>query len=104
MEIGWFQLENLFLSRNLFYSVLDLRKDPRPTGRAHLDDLFLKAVKLGKEDPGTYLQKEKLSGIHPVILLCENGRRSEKAARQLEKLGFTQVYVLEGGEAGLLSE
>ena len=104
MEIGWFQLENLFLSRNLFYSIFDLRSQPRTLGLAHLDPILEQAVKIAGKDVGAYLEKENLPKIHPIILLCENGRGSAKTARQLEALGFTQVYVLEDGEVGLLSE
>ncbi len=38
------------------------------------------------------LDKEK-----PVMLYCRSGRRSAAAARELEALGFKEIYDLEGG-------
>jgi rhodanese-related sulfurtransferase len=35
----------------------------------------------------------------PVIVVCESGNRSEKAAAALRKQGFGQVYSLSGGMA-----
>ncbi len=33
----------------------------------------------------------------PVYIYCRTGNRSEKASRKLTKLGFTQIYDLQGG-------
>lgn len=104
MEIGWFQLENLFLSRNLFYTVIDLRQDPKVLGKEHIDRILESSVKLKLEDIPAFIHGEKLPSVHPFVLLDEDGRKAKKAAVQLEKLGFSQVYILEDGEAGLLSE
>ncbi|MBI4971679.1 MAG: rhodanese-like domain-containing protein [Candidatus Omnitrophica bacterium] len=38
------------------------------------------------------LKKEK-----PVYLLCRSGNRASQAAVKLEKLGFSEVHVMEGG-------
>ncbi|HEY5800900.1 MAG TPA: rhodanese-like domain-containing protein [Burkholderiaceae bacterium] len=35
----------------------------------------------------------------PVIVVCQTGVRSAKAAAQLEKAGFTEAYSLDGGVA-----
>lgn len=51
----------------------------------NIDDVnFLQAVQ--------YLDKSK-----PVYLYCRSGKRSNKAAKKLDSLGFQKVYDLEGG-------
>ncbi|WP_027067550.1 rhodanese-like domain-containing protein [Maribacter sp. Hel_I_7] len=40
---------------------------------------------------------EKLDKDKPVYVYCRSGARSQKAARKLLKLGFSQVYDLKGG-------
>ncbi len=43
------------------------------------------------------LQFGKLAKDQPVYLYCRSGMRSQKAARRLVKLGFEQIYDLQGG-------
>ncbi|KWB36555.1 sulfurtransferase [Burkholderia ubonensis] len=35
----------------------------------------------------------------PVLLVCQNGQQSQKAARAVEAAGYAEVHVLEGGVA-----
>lgn len=49
--------------------------------------------------------KERLPRIEklksqPVIVVCENGKRSQAAAAFLRKSDFTQVFSLDGGMSG----
>ncbi|MEM6298129.1 MAG: rhodanese-like domain-containing protein [Bacteroidota bacterium] len=44
------------------------------------------------EDGVADLNKER-----PVFVYCQGGVRSAKAAKELEKMGFKEVYDLEGG-------
>ena len=48
---------------------------------------------------------EKLKSV-PIILSCDTGQRAGPAAQKLREMGFTEVFVLQGGlnawrEAGL---
>ncbi|MBU3613429.1 rhodanese-like domain-containing protein [Polynucleobacter sp. Latsch14-2] len=43
------------------------------------------------------LEKMKLDRKHPVVLVCENGSQSRKAIGDVQKLGFAEVAILEGG-------
>ena len=99
MEIGWFQLENLFLSRNLFFTLLDLRADPKLTGEADFDHVLKTAHKLKAEDIENQLAKLAVPKQYPIVLICEDGRRSKKAAQRLEKQGYAQVYILGAADA-----
>ena len=40
---------------------------------------------------------EKLEREKPVYLYCRSGARSQKAARRLTGMGFTQIFDLKGG-------
>lgn len=42
-------------------------------------------------------QMSKLNKEKPVYIYCRSGNRSIKAANLLAKLGFTEIYDLEGG-------
>ncbi|MDF0707873.1 rhodanese-like domain-containing protein [Flagellimonas okinawensis] len=39
----------------------------------------------------------KINKEKPVYLYCQSGNRSQRAARKLVKMGFTEVYDLRGG-------
>ena len=40
---------------------------------------------------------EKMDKSKPVYLYCRSGARSQKAARRLVDMGFSQIYDLKGG-------
>lgn len=101
MDIGLFQLENLIVTRTKFV-FLDLRE--RVETSAELKSILNEAVRVATGEIEKYLKENQIPQAAPIVLLCEKGKASSKAARQLEALGYTQVYVVTRGEAGLLSE
>lgn len=50
------------------------------------------------------LEASKISKDKQVIMQCRSGKRSAAAAQQLEQLGYTNVYNLEGGIIAWASE
>lgn len=40
---------------------------------------------------------EKLDKSQPIYLYCRSGARSQKAARKLAGMGFSEIYDLQGG-------
>lgn len=40
---------------------------------------------------------EKLDRNQPIYIYCQSGNRSQKAAKVLVSLGFTEIYDLRGG-------
>ena len=40
---------------------------------------------------------EKLDKNTPIVLYCRSGRRSSLSAKKLSKLGFKEIYNLDGG-------
>lgn len=43
---------------------------------------------------------EKLDKDKPVYVYCQAGGRSNKAAKIMKKMGFTEIYDLKGGYSG----
>lgn len=41
--------------------------------------------------------KDKIETTQILIVYCSSGKRSKKAQKKLEKMGYEQVYNLEGG-------
>lgn len=46
---------------------------------------------------GVVIESDKIATDKPVIVMCRSGKRSGVAIAQLEQLGFTDLYNLEGG-------
>jgi len=83
--------------------LLDVRT---PAEHAEIHVPGVKLIPLDQLDP------TELTGVHgiardqPLFVLCRTGSRAKQAAQQLEKGGFSQCHVVEGGtmawaEAGL---
>jgi rhodanese-related sulfurtransferase len=72
--------------------VLDLR--PEEAFKAG----HLPGAKLGNAAGLTAaIEKLKLDRKHPLVLVCETGSQSRKALAEVQKLGFAEVGVLDGG-------
>ncbi len=50
------------------------------------------------------LTKKKAPKDYAIVLFCPDGRISLKLNTELEKLGYTNVYVFDGGYAQLVTE
>lgn len=102
MEIGLFQLENLFLSPSRFL-FFDLRTEKRPVAPS-IDQYLSRATAIEPNELGAHLQAQNTPHEFPILLLCQDGGTSAEIARGLEAAGYTNIYVVTGGVAGLLSE
>ena len=72
--------------------VLDVR-DPAEYEKGHM--LNARNIALGElQARATELEKHKAK---PLIVVCDNGNRSGRAATALRKQGFEQVFTLSGG-------
>ncbi|MGE0526607.1 MAG: rhodanese-like domain-containing protein [Bdellovibrionales bacterium] len=102
MEIGLFQLENLFLvpSRWVF---IDIRESHGPV-EPQVESLLRKATPLSRREVRVHLERCGADREAPIVIVCETGASSAEVARELERAGFNQVYIVAGGVAGLLSE
>jgi rhodanese-related sulfurtransferase len=46
---------------------------------------------------GIMIETEKIAKDKPVVVMCRSGKRSAAAIMQLEQLGYTNLYNLQGG-------
>lgn len=102
VELGLFQLENLFQNPNRF-SFFDLRRERKPS-TPQIEKLLKQAIEASAHDLVERLTAEKVAKEHPIVLVCETGATSAQLARELESAGFEQIYIVAGGVEGLLSE
>lgn len=102
MEIGLFQLENLIHSHAQFL-FLDVRETRIPIP-VSIEQLLSSAIKVGVKEVAGYLQKNLPHPQAPVILLSEDGKSAATLSSALESAGYGNIYVIEGGVEGLLSE
>ncbi len=94
--LGEYQLRNLIKNQVLF-----LYLDFRPPGtRAKQNPghwIFRGSVPCTFDAVAEQAARQALTKEHPIVLICENGETSMTAARELEKLGYSNVFVLRGG-------
>jgi rhodanese-related sulfurtransferase len=84
-------------------SLLDVRT-PAEHDEVHVPGVRL--VPLDRLDPGELASVDGFAKDRPVYILCRSGNRARQAAEKLEKSGFAECHVVEGGttawmEAGL---
>jgi rhodanese-related sulfurtransferase len=101
--LGLFQLESLIQARPSF-SFFDIRIRPQIVGIPQVQAVLDQAQVARRELLLTNLKNQKARKEDPIILLCEDGRLSLSAAEELEREGFSQVYVVDGGLDALLRE
>ena len=53
---------------------------------------------------GILIEADKIAKDKPVIVQCRSGKRSAAAIMQLEQLGYTNLYNLQGGILAWQSE
>jgi len=72
--------------------IVDVRT-PGEFAQGHLAN----AVNINVNTPDFITKINELDKNKPVLLYCLSGARSKRAARQLQQLGFQEIYDLQGG-------
>lgn len=80
------------LAQDSTIQLVDVRT-PEEFATGHIDGAM--NINYWGDDFQTAIQK--LDKKRPVLLYCKSGVRSSKAAAVMQKLGFTELYNLEGG-------
>ncbi len=87
------ELANL-LKKHVNLIILDVRQPQERTGQlGKIPDSV--NIPLQEIEPG--LAKLDLPAETPIVLLCRTQNRSQAAYRKLSQMGFTNLYVLQGG-------
>ncbi len=102
-SIGFFQLENLIVSRSTFV-FLDVGTDGSEVLPEPLDKYVKHAVKVEPAGLNDHLTQLAVGKERPIVLISQTEAKSAVAAQALEAAGYTNVYIIEGGVVGLLSE
>ena len=74
--------------------LIDVRK-PEEVAEGKIDG----AVNIDYTDSSFPQKIAELDKSQPYFVYCKSGKRSSDAAQQMEKLGFENIFVLEGGYA-----
>ena len=72
--------------------LIDVRT-PEEYAQGHLKN----AVNINFYDPTFANDMDELDKSKELYIYCRSGKRSGKASKQLENMGFTKVYDLQGG-------
>ena len=59
------------------------------------------AINIPLQDIGTRIEREVKNKNEIIIVYCEHGGRSRKACYKIQKLGYTNIYNLKNGIAGV---
>jgi rhodanese-related sulfurtransferase len=103
-KINFFQLDNLinnrvpFMFYNMSTSIADWYNS---VNKMHVQN-YEKMVQ--EKDVIADLQNSNAPKEYAVVLLCPDGRTSMKLYAELNKMGFTNVYVVDGGYQQLMTE
>lgn len=98
--VGEYQLRNLIKNQVVFL-YFDLRESGVSAGEKSGDPLFQNSQNASEDELPKLVSEQASSKDHPIVLICENGEKSMRAALELEKLGYLNVFVLRGGTSSL---
>jgi len=110
--IGFFQFDNLVKGRVPFLFV-NLNVDTSALYphiyKMHLERMLLSIPdqSIGTMEPAeivSFIQDQKILAHQAIVLLCEDGKRSEQVACALETANYANVFVIAGGWQKLLEE
>ncbi len=100
-SVSWFQIENLLINR-IYFLFIDMSLNEGP------GELPPELRELRRVIPAERVVEEVQTLIsspdQPVILLCEDGKRSGPVAETLGALGLTNVFIVSGGAQDLINE
>ncbi|MGZ3724627.1 MAG: rhodanese-like domain-containing protein [Pseudobdellovibrio sp.] len=103
-QINFYQLDNLINNRVpfMFYNMSSSLTDwYTSVSRMHVTnhELLVKPDEV-LSDVG----QKKVPKDYAIVLLCNDGRTSIKLSSELEKLAYTNVYVVNGGYQQIVTE
>lgn len=103
-KINFFQLDNLINNRVpfIFYNLsTSIAEWYNSVNKMHVQN-YEKLVQEG--EVLTDLQTNKVPKDFAIVLLCPDGQLSMKLYAELQKLAYTNVYVVDGGYQQLVTE
>ncbi|WP_298264825.1 rhodanese-like domain-containing protein [uncultured Lutibacter sp.] len=81
-----------FKEKSINKTIIDIRT-PNEFLEGHIDG----AVNINYFDKNFLDEISKLDKTKPIFMYCRSGNRTSSASKKISKLGFEQVYDLQGG-------
>jgi rhodanese-related sulfurtransferase len=103
-KIGFYQLSNLvenrvpFLFLNLSTNIADWFT---LMAKMHVE---VWQVMLSESQIEAELHQRQIPKDFAIVILCPDGKQSEKIAADLEKKGYTNVYLIDGGYQQMVTD
>ncbi len=103
-KIGYYQLNNLIENRVPFI-FFNYGTDLAPWYTS-IQKLHVEAwqVMLTESQTQSELDSRKIPKDFAILLLCQDGKQSERIAKDLEKKGYTNVYLIDGGYQQMVTD
>lgn len=103
-KIGYYQLNNLIENRVpfLFFNYgTDLTPWYQSIQKLHVEAW---QVMLTESQTQSELDSRKIPKDFAILLLCQDGKQSARIAADLEKKGYTNVYLIDGGYQQMVTD
>lgn len=103
-QINFFQFDNLIGNRIPFLLLnlgVDLSGLYSSIQKTHLETY---QVQTDLNQAEAELQKKQIPKDFAIVVICQDGRQSAELFKKLEKNGYTNVYVVNGGYQQMMTE
>lgn len=103
-KIGFYQFDNLIRNRIPFLLInlgQDISSWYESIFKQHLET---QQRRIDALEVDTLVKTEKIPKEFPILLLCQNGRASIKSYEALQKAGFSNVYLIDGGIQQMMTD
>lgn len=104
MGLGFYQFDNLIKNRVPFVLIsygVDFKNFDIGLFQNHLEKHL---VLMEPQETFDYVKKQNFPLEQSFIVICDDGKISQKNALKLEKLGYKNVFFINGGYQNLLKE
>ena len=103
-KIGYYQLNNLIENRVPFFFFnygTDLISWYQSMQKLHVEAW---QIILTESQTQSELDNRKIPKDFAILLLCQDGKQSERIASDLESKGYTNVYLIDGGYQQMVTD
>lgn len=100
LALGFFQFDNLIRNKIPFLLLttnVDLEAHFGALERQHLQSYSVVLEDFSLASVEQVLREKQTGKEHPIVMLCENGKKSEKLAKALSGQNYMNVYFFAGG-------
>ncbi len=103
-KIGFYQFDNLIRNRIPFLLInlgQDISSWYESIFKQHLET---QQRRIDSSEIDDLVKTEKIPKEFPILLLCQNGKASIKSYESLQKSGYSNVYLIDGGIQQMMTD